>query len=634
MSKVVVAGPRRSLETALDALYRARCVELLDAGSVAGVPGERAPPDPARDRRASDLRALAARLDGLLHVTVGDWKPVPAPQAPLDEPRLREEVAAVGPVVDRLLGELESLSEERAVLPRYLAPMRQVLALAPYLSRLDDNQLRAVGLQAVALVLATEDDALVALLRDELAERIGPQRFELVAAPVEAGVVGCLLVFTREVAAAVDALLREEHVRHLPLPGRYERLSLRGAVAAMERRLEELPRLERRAAAELDRFAAEHAPGWAAARSAVAAELEQLEARELTAITAHAFVLAGWVPTHQLGGLEHSLEDALAGEVSVEALALKRRDRSAPVLLHQPAPARPFESLVRLLDMPATRTLDPTPLMALLMPVMMGAMVGDVAYGAILLGLALWARRRFGADQLMARSIASVLAMGAGWSIVFGVLYGEALGSVGHNAFGMGALWFYRGSSDALEPLLLFALAFGVAHVLLGLVLGVWQFWRAGRSHDALDRLGTLLVLVGLFAVVGVAADVLAGRALPVAVAAVMIGLVLLLFLQGALAAITGALELIGAVGNILSYLRIAAVGLASVYLATVANEFAVVAPAGIGIAVAALLHALNVGLAGLSPTIQALRLHYVEFFQKFLIGGGRPFRPFGAAAT
>jgi V/A-type H+-transporting ATPase subunit I len=106
------------------------------------------------------------------------------------------------------------------------------------------------------------------------------------------------------------------------------------------------------------------------------------------------------------------------------------------------------------------------------------------------------------------------------------------------------------------------------------------------------------------------------------------------LFLHGALAAITGALELVGAVGNVLSYLRLAAVGLASVYLAIVANEFAVVAPAGIGIVVATLLHTLNVALAGLSPTVQALRLHYVEFFQKFLIGGGRPFRPFGAATA
>ena len=34
------------------------------------------------------------------------------------------------------------------------------------------------------------------------------------------------------------------------------------------------------------------------------------------------------------------------------------------------------------------------------------------------------------------------------------------------------------------------------------------------------------------------------------------------------------------------------------------------------------------------SPMIQALRLHYVEFFSKFYEGGGQPFRPFGARVT
>jgi V/A-type H+-transporting ATPase subunit I len=39
----------------------------------------------------------------------------------------------------------------------------------------------------------------------------------------------------------------------------------------------------------------------------------------------------------------------------------------------------------------------------------------------------------------------------------------------------------------------------------------------------------------------------------------------------------------------------------------------------------------LNLVLGAFSPTIQALRLHYVEFFPKFYEGGGQPFRPFGA---
>jgi len=636
MTKVAVAGPRRWLEDALAALHSARCVELVDASSVPGVPGDPPPADAERDRRASALRALAARLDGLLALTAGATARAVASYraGPFDEPRLRRELAAIGPNVDRLVGEVEALREERAVLPRYLDPMRHVLELVPELARLDDADLRSLGLETVALVLATEDDAILEALREELGERLGGRRFELVAARVQVGVVGCLLIFAHESADEVHVLLREENVRHLPLPERFERLSLRGAAEAMEQRLQELPGLEARASAELDRLADEHVGAWGGARRAVAAELEQLEARALAAVSGRAFVLAGWVPAPELAALERSLEEALDGEVSVEALPRKRGDRTTPVLLRQPAAARPFESLVRLLDTPGSRTLDPTLLMALLMPVMIGAMVGDVVYGAILLGLALWARRRFGGHSAIARDICGVLAMGAAWSMLFGVLYGEALGNAARRWLGMDAVWFYRGSPDALEPLLLFAVGLGAAHVLLGLLLGVWQFWRAGRSHDALDRLGTMLVLIGLFSLAGIAADVLAARALPVAAAAVIVGLVLVLFLHGALGAITGALELVGAVGNVLSYLRLAAVGLASVYLAIVANEFAVVAPAGIGIVVATLLHALNVALAGLSPTVQALRLHYVEFFQKFLIGGGRPFRPFGATTA
>ena len=48
-----------------------------------------------------------------------------------------------------------------------------------------------------------------------------------------------------------------------------------------------------------------------------------------------------------------------------------------------------------------------------------------------------------------------------------------------------------------------------------------------------------------------------------------------------------------------------------------------------IGVIVAGLFHALNLALGILSPTIQSLRLHYVEFFGKFFQGGGVEFKPF-----
>ena len=112
------------------------------------------------------------------------------------------------------------------------------------------------------------------------------------------------------------------------------------------------------------------------------------------------------------------------------------------------------------------------------------------------------------------------------------------------------------------------------------------------------------------------------------------VGLVLLMVGRGALGFVMGPLEFVGTLGNVLSYLRLAAVGLASTYLAMVANELSVVGSIWLGVFVGIFFHVLNLGLASFSPMIQALRLHYVEFFSKFYEGGGQPFRPFGARAA
>ncbi len=217
--------------------------------------------------------------------------------------------------------------------------------------------------------------------------------------------------------------------------------------------------------------------------------------------------------------------------------------------------------------------------------------------------------------------------MGAGWSIVFGFLYGEFFGTLGER-FGLHPLWFDRGHD--VQIIFLLTIGIGAGHIVLGLCLGVWEALRHHHRHEVVEKAATLVSLIALFLLVAVLTGYLPDAFLTPTIAVLIVGLAILIYSLGGIGLLLGPLELLGTVGNILSYLRIAAIGLSSVYLAQVANELAGIAGnLLVGLIIAALFHALNVALGAFSPTIHSLRLHYVEFFGKFYQGGGQPFRPF-----
>ena len=194
----------------------------------------------------------------------------------------------------------------------------------------------------------------------------------------------------------------------------------------------------------------------------------------------------------------------------------------------------------------------------------------------------------------------------------------------------MRALWFERASPEHVAGLLMMTLAVGATHILLGLIIGVWEAFKERSRGHLFERGGMLLGLVSLFFLIGTLANVLPPDFKTPAIGGMIIGIVLIGASLGWLGILMGPIEFIGLIGNILSYLRIAAIGLASVYLAKVANDTAgMVGNLVVGIIIAGLLHALNLVLGAFSPTIHSLRLHYVEFFRKFYEGGGRPYKPF-----
>lgn len=632
MAKVQIIGRKPHVEKVLDRLYRLRLLQLAGAREEPALKLAPLPGEAERAARAEELRLLVAQLDGLLALA-GSSTESERPAEAADAADVSRELRALTPLVEPLVERIEDLRTELAVLPRYIEPLRNLLPLVPELAELDESEIQALELDAIALVLNTDDETVVDTLREALRTELG-DRFVLVSARVEPDAIGCVIVTPHSVTQGVQALLGREQVRHMPLPPRYEGLSFRGAVTAMDRRLGEIPAELHQAQQELHALLAPRVAAWRAARERLLAELERVEAVAQTGATSRTFVVVGWAPRAQLSRLRRELERSAGGELVLEELSTPAHVEP-PVLMQNRRLARPFEFLVRLLDLPRTGSLDPTMLMALFLPLMVGVMVGDVAYGALLLGLSLFVRRRFAGRSAALRDLSRVFVAGALWAIVFGFLFGEALGDVGRR-LGLPALWFYRGGADAVEPLLLFALALGAAHVVLGQLLGLWQSASARRPAELLNRSGSLLALGGVFALAGVAADRMPGGALApsVAAAAVAVGLVLLIARRGALGLIMGPLELVGTLGNVLSYLRLAAVGLASTYLAMVANELAVLGPLWIGVFVGAFFHTLNLALAALSPMIQALRLHYVEFFSKFYEGGGQPFRPFGERAA
>ena len=264
MTKVRLLGARREVERVVDELHQLGLVEIADAR--ASLAGEELGGDEERARRRERLRRLAAQTDALLSLIAGDATRRDAAQDPLGRPldlvALEAEVKPILSGVEASGNRLSALRDERLELPRFLEPLRRLLPLVPELADLDDEELGALRLDTVALVLNTDDEQLVLALREQLAEELGT-RFELVWTRVGAGGVGCLVAFPQQERRAVHALLGHAQVREAELPEAFQRLSLRAAVEAMQRRLVALPDLI--AGVEREREAGLR-PAWCAAR--------------------------------------------------------------------------------------------------------------------------------------------------------------------------------------------------------------------------------------------------------------------------------------------------------------------------------------------------------------------------------
>ncbi len=195
---------------------------------------------------------------------------------------------------------------------------------------------------------------------------------------------------------------------------------------------------------------------------------------------------------------------------------------------------------------------------------------------------------------------------------------------------------FERTQPEMLMTFLIIALAIGAFQVLLGLVLGVYNGIKTKHWSHVYEKGGMIafvlgfagLVLMIVFGAVLTANIGTTGAYVLQAIAALVLFLGFAFAIKGG--GIVGAIESIGALSNIASYLRIMAVGLAGAIFAEAVNEIA--ASMGnpiLGLIIAIPLQMLNFVICAFSPNIHAVRLNFLEFFGKFYEPGSKEYKPF-----
>ncbi|HEY6808652.1 MAG TPA: V-type ATPase 116kDa subunit family protein [Gemmatimonadales bacterium] len=616
MTKVRLLGPRVRLAEVLRALQDLGILHLSAPETSAPLTAVELSPREARDRR--HLRAALDDVERALRdlaLPPGAAPHIPPP-TPADLARWVRLGWMVRRAVERLTLRDVALVEERALILKYqqfFTAFRELL----------EGEARWPNATAYHVLLKGGDTETVRKLRTSLTAVIGHE-FELYTQALPSGETALLVVVSAVAAGRVERLLADARVQEIPVPAQYGGSSLLTAIPKMLERLGQLPREIEAARREREALGRTHGAELRRARAGLNDRLRELDALPFSGMTAHAFVLEGWVPAAARRDLESGLARAFGDDVVVSEVAREEwKSAEAPVVLSNPRLFRPFEAVIRLLPLPRYGTIDPTPFVAVFFPAFFGLMLGDIGYGAVLAGLGLLLHARSRPGTLL-RNVSEMVGPCALFSIVAGFLYGELFGDLGTHWLGLRPVLFSR--EDALIPFLLLAVALGAVHILLGLGLSVAGNIRLHPRHALGSGLSALMIVLIVVALLAAVKVLPAGFFTPVVVA-LLAAFPVLIVLEGIVAPI----ELLSTIGNILSYARIMALGVASVMMAVVANKMVgAIGSVTVGILFALLFHLVNFAIALFSPTIHALRLHYVEFFGKFYSPGGVRYAPYG----
>ena len=339
-------------------------------------------------------------------------------------------------------------------------------------------------------------------------------------------------------------------------------------------------------------------------------------------------ICEGYLEADNVESFKKSLSNAVGSNFYLEIKEIDLNNSAdVPIKLTNSSVVAPFEGVIEMYSYPTYSEVDPTPVISIFFIVFFGMMLADAGYGLL---ITIFSAFLYAKSKTKDKKNTYKMFIFTGIStIVWGILYGAYFGDFVQRFLKINVPVVLDVNKDIMT-IFIISIAFGFVHLILGLIMKAIVYVKNGKSVEILyDVLPWLLVLPFFNS--------------SVATWMLVIGVVILLFTQGRDSenlvgkiggGVYGVYGITGYVGDIISYSRLLALGLASGFIANAFNIMGGLIPFPFNIIVTPLmlvpLHLFNLAINALGTYVHSARLQYLEFFGKFYAGGGRKFMPFG----
>lgn len=633
MQKVMIVAHRSQAVELLQTLQEAGIVQILDA--------ERArvtkawPELMVESRRHRSLEETIDRLsdaiDFLKPYSEKDSTSLFAPYIQVDPSQYEEVVTRQDTMT--CLGEIEQVRSEMGKLATEAENLHNLLAkLAPW---------RALTIPVGDLGGLETSTTFVGLVADQHFDQVCEKLAEAgaVVERVDSAnrMTACVVVCFNDIASDVQKALRSVEFEAAAFEGISGTVS--DNIARIQKRLEEIQKEQ----SLLEQQCADLAQNKLNLQI-LFDHLQNLHDRIHTESNApatdYAVFLEGWVKKKKFSELEKLVGQFDACDVAPIEPA---EDEESPVEIENGPGTASFETITRLYGMPAASDVDPTVFLAPFFALFFGICLTDAAYGLIMVGFLWWLLRKLRGNK----KFVTMMLICSVTTVVAGALTGGWCGDAVQqffpqlSGFRNALMWF-----DPLEkPMYFFtiSLALGYFQIIFGLCLSFWNNYRSGCKREAILDQGSWLVWLNSLVLFGFGkAGYLPGWVGTIfGFVAIVPAAAIVLFSEreGPLPFRLGMggynlFSTVFYIGDVLSYIRLMALGMVTAGFGMAINEIVKTVMSGgiIGWIGGAVIfiggHLFNIANSALSAFVHTMRLQFVEFFTKFLKGGGKEFDP------